>query len=347
MSKMTAAVFFAPHDLRLEEVDIPIAGPGEVVVRVRAAGICGTDVRIYNGAKKVKAPVIIGHEFAGEITQVGADENGFQVGDRVVVEPLIPCGRCPLCLLGRRNICIQRPTIGYEYDGAFAPYVRIPASGVASGNIIRISDRLSFEDAAIAEPVAACMNGIDRCNFDIGSTALILGGGPIGLIHLQLAKAAGALRVFLSEPDKERRQIALALGAEEVFDPTKDDVVNKIKSLTNGLGTDVSIVASGAPAAIETGMASLRKGGTLNLFAGSPPNSLVNFDPNKIHYGEITITGSSGHTAYQMQRAVRAIENSTVNAKMLITHKFLLSEISKALQAKQELTGLKHIIVME
>jgi L-iditol 2-dehydrogenase len=346
MAKMPAAVFYAPGDIRLEEIEAPEAGPGEIVVRVRAAGICGTDVRIMKGGKKVAAPIVIGHELAGEISALGEGVSGFQLGDRVTVEPVIPCGKCALCLRGRRNICLTRPTIGYEYDGAFAKYVRVPASGVAAGNVIPLPEGISFEEAAIAEPLAAVVNGIDRCNIQLGDTVLILGAGPIGLAHLQLSRAAGATHVYVSEPNDERRQTTLQFGADGVINPLSEDVVARAKAWTGGVGVDVVIVAAGVPAAMEAGLKALRKGGVFNIFAGSPPNSTFALEPNVVHYGELIVTGSSGHTAAHMKRAVDLITSGVIDAKRLITHRFQLSEIQEALGARQALTGLKHVVVM-
>jgi L-iditol 2-dehydrogenase len=346
MAKMPAAVFYAPQDIRHEEVDVPAISDGEVLLRVHAAGICGTDVRIMKGGKKVAAPIIIGHEMAGDVAAVGSGVTDVKVGDRVTVEPVIPCGHCALCLMGRRNICLTRPTIGYEYDGAFAQYVRIPATAVAAGNIVPLPDGLSYEEAAIAEPLAACVNGIDRSNIQLGDTVLVLGAGPIGLVHLQLSRASGATRVFVSEPDAERRKTALEFGADEVVDPLNEDLVAKAKGWTNGLGADVVIVASGVPAAMERGMRAVRKGGTFNIFAGSPPNSTFACDPNLVHYSELMVTGSSGHTAAHVRRALSLISSGVLDAKRLITHRFQLDQIGEALGARQALVGLKHVVVM-
>ncbi|MDA8219519.1 MAG: zinc-dependent dehydrogenase [Dehalococcoidales bacterium] len=346
MAKMPAAVFYAPQDIRLEEVDIPAIGDGEILVRVRAAGICGTDVRIMKGGKKVAAPIIIGHEMAGDVAALGAGVQGFAAGDRVTIEPVIPCGKCPLCLMGRKNICLTRPTIGYEYDGAFAKYVRIPASAIAAGNVIKLPDAISYEEAAIAEPLAAVVNGIDRCHIQLGDTVLVLGAGPIGLAHLMLSRHAGATHVYISEPNDARRQTALEFGADKVINPMTEDVVAKAKEWTGNLGVDVVIVASGVPAAMEAGMRALRKGGTFNIFAGSPPDSHFACEPNLIHYGELTVTGSSGHTAWHMRRAVDLISTGAIDAKRLITHRFQLNEIGEALGARQALTGLKHVVLM-
>jgi L-iditol 2-dehydrogenase len=343
---MPAAVFYAPQDLRLEQVDVPSAGPGEAVIRVRAAGICGTDVRIMKGGKKVAAPIIIGHELAGDVAEVGEGVTAVKAGDRVTVEPVIPCGHCVLCQKGRANICLTRPTIGYEYDGAFANYVRVPATAVRAGNIVKLPDGMSFEEAAIAEPLAACVNGNDRTNVQLGDTVLILGAGPIGLVHLQLSRASGATRVMVSEPNDERRQTALDFGADAVINPMTEDVVAKAKEWTDGVGVDAIIVASGVPAAMEAGIRAVRKGGVFNIFAGSPPHSTFPLEPNLVHYGELIVTGSSGHTADHLRRAVDLINRGVIDAKRLITHRFELDQIVDALGARQALEGLKHVVVM-
>jgi L-iditol 2-dehydrogenase len=346
VAKMPAAVFYGPSDIRLQKVDIPTITEGEVLVRVRAAGICGTDVRIMEGGKKVAAPLIIGHEMAGDIAAVGAGVGGLSVDERVTVEPVIPCGRCPLCLRGRRNICVTRPTIGYDYNGSFATYMRVPATAVAEGNVISLPENLSYEEAAVAEPLAACVNGIDRCNIMLGDTVLIMGAGPIGLAHLALSRAAGASRVFVSEPKDERRQSAMEFGADGVIDPKREDLVGHVRQWTDGLGVDVVIVAIGAPSAMETGVRALRKGGILNIFAGSPPDSHFSCDPNLVHYGELILTGSSGHTAGHMRRAVDLMSRGVIPAKRLITHRFQLEDIVDALDARKALAGLKHVVVM-
>ncbi len=346
MAKMKAAVFHGPQDLRLEEIDLPVAGPSEVIVRVRAAGICGTDVRIMKGTKKVKTPIVIGHELAGEVSEVGKGVTDVTVGDRVTVEPVIPCGKCLLCKKGRANICLTRPTIGYEFDGSFAEYVRIPEIAVRAGNIVKLPDGMPFEHAAIAEPLAACVNGIDITNIHLGDTVLVLGAGPIGLVHLQLARAAGATRVFMSEPNETRRQMARDFGADAVIDPMSEDVAAAAKAWTDGVGVDAIIVASGVPAAMESAIRGVRKGGVFNIFAGSPPESKFGLDPNLVHYGEMIVTGSSGHTSDHLRRAVDLINRGIIDADKLITHRFELSQIAQALDARQALEGLKHVVTM-
>jgi|Deesub1362A_J573_1020465.scaffolds.fasta_scaffold00062_115 L-iditol 2-dehydrogenase len=346
MTTMHAAVFYGPSDLRLQEVEVPAIGEGEILLRVRAAGICGTDVRILKGAKRIIPPRIIGHEVAGEIVEVGPGVEGLHVGQRVAVEPIIPCGRCPLCLKGRRNICLTRPTLGDHYDGAFASYVRVPATAVAAGNVVPLPPNLSYEEGAFAEPLAACINGIDRCSIHLGDTVLILGAGPIGLVHLLLSRAAGAGRIFVSEPHTERRSIALELGADEVMDPLKEGVVDRVRRWTDGLGADVVIVAIGAPAAMESAIEAVRKGGVVNIFAGSAPDARFPCDPNRIHYGEIALTGSSGHTADHLRRALELMSQGSLDARRLITHRFDFHEIHRALAAREALEGLKHVVIL-
>ena len=181
---MKAAVFLSPSHIELQEVKRPKIGPGEVLIKVKAAGICGTDARILKGSKKIPAPRIIGHEFAGEIQEVGEENEEWKPGDRVTVEPIIACGKCYCCLRGRFNICLTRPTIGYEYDGAFAEFVRIPSEAVDRGNLIRLPDDVSFEDAAFAEPLSACIQGNERARIRKGDRVWIMGDGPIGLTHV-------------------------------------------------------------------------------------------------------------------------------------------------------------------
>ena len=195
---MKAAVLRGPNDLALTTIATPQAGAGDLVLRVRAATVCGTDLRILTGKKTkgVRFPSVIGHEFAGVVVEAGADVVGWRVGDRVCVDPVVPCRACAYCKSGRENVCLNRQAIGYEFDGAFAEYVRVPAIALQSGNVFRVPDGMDFEAAALAEPLACCLNGFRNADVRLGDTVLVLGAGPIGLMHAALAKSAGVRQVL-------------------------------------------------------------------------------------------------------------------------------------------------------
>lgn len=343
---MKAALFTAPNEMVMTEVPTPEAGPGELLVRVRAATVCGTDIRIYRGKKTkgVRRPSVIGHEFAGDVVALGAGVQDFAVGDRVSVEPVIPCHKCAYCKNGMENLCANRTAIGYEFEGAYAEFVRIPATAVAGGHVYKLSDKLAYEHAALAEPLGCCLNGQENAQVSLGDVVLILGAGPIGLMHVQLAKAAGARQVIVSEPAEHRRNMAGALGATLLVDPLSEDLEATVKAATDGLGADVCIVAIGVPALASQALGLVRKGGRVNLFAGFTKDVLSSMDVNLIHYNELVVTGSSALTRFHYEQALGLIESGAVKVKELITHSFPLEQINEALQAAESGVGIKVVI---
>jgi L-iditol 2-dehydrogenase len=267
METMKALVFHAPGNMVLQDCPVPQIAPDEALVKVRFAGVCGTDSRIYKGTKKIDAPRITGHEFAGDVVALGSAVGGFSVGDRVTAYPMIACGTCYVCRSGRTNICANRITLGYELDGGFATFVKIPAAAIAKGNLIRLPDGVSYEEGAASEPLTAAYNGIRRSNLMPGQTVLIVGAGPIGLFHTQLGKAEGAGLVVVSEPQAEKRALAKELGADAVIDPSTENVQKRVKELTDGIGMDIVLADVGVPKVVEEAVEYLRKGGTYVISA--------------------------------------------------------------------------------
>ena len=346
---MKAAVFLSPSQIELQEVEIPKIGPREALIRVKAAGICGTDARIFKGNKKIPAPRIIGHEFAGEIQEVGGEVKEWRVGDRVTVQPIIACGRCHCCLRGRFNICLTRPTIGYEYDGGFAEFVRIPGEAIDRGNMIKLPDDVSFEDAAFSEPLSACVHGNEKARIRKGDRVWIMGDGPIGLTHVQLAALSGAGTIILSGTDPEKLRLGGKLGAHHLIQIPQQDPLAEVKALTEGEGVEVAITAASASRLIEDALqgGGLKKGGLLLIFAGVPPESLARIDPNRVHYQEYTITGSSGHSIENMRQAVALIHSRSFRVNPLISHRLPLEQVIEGIQMKERLEGLKHLIILD
>ncbi len=346
MAEMRASTYHGPEDLRISKVEVPSINSREILVRVKKAAVCGTDVRIYHG--RFRVPItpgrIIGHEFSGDIVEVGSEVDGFKEEGKVTARPIMNCSKCPYCLKGRVNLCLTRPTLGYEYDGAFAEYIRIPEAAIRSGNLFEIPDNLSYEEGALAEPLAACLNGFERSNVEVGSTVTILGAGPIGLIHLQLAKLGGARKVIMTDLFEERLDTAKKLGASLTINSRNEDPSKIVKDETEGLGADVAIVAVGATKAIEQALKTVKKGGTVNLFGGSPTGSTINIDPNPIHYGELIVTGSSGSTPHHQSKALRLMSRGQIRMKPLITHDLPLERTVEAIKMKEKGEGLKHLL---
>lgn len=343
---MKALVFYGPEDCRVVDVEKPKIDSGEVLVRVKYAGVCGTDVRIYKGTKKIDAPRIIGHEFAGDIAEIGAGVTKYSVGERVTVYPVIFCGQCYACRDGRKNICLNRTTLGYQFDGGFAEYVRIPGKAVADGNIVRLPDNVSYEEGATSEPVCAAYNGIVRANIKEGDDIVILGAGPIGLCHTMLSKTKKAGRIIVSEPNAEKRELALEFGADHAIDPTGSSVSleKEVFKLTNDKGADVVFVDVGRAEVIEGGFALLKKGGTYILFAGCPEGTEITIDPNVIHYKEICFTGASASTPEYLTEVLGLISSKQINVGSLITDVMPLADWEKAIKMKLHYQGSKTLL---
>ena len=280
---MKAARLHAPNDLRLDRVPDPTPEPGDLIVRVHAATVCGTDVRIVTGRKTagIRYPAILGHEFAG--TVVASRTPLFAAGDPVCVDPAIACGTCACCQRGLENLCLNLVAMGYELDGAFAEYIRVPAAGVASGNVVPMPADLSFAEAALAEPLACVINGQDKVGLCRGDVVAVLGAGPIGLLHVALARLSGARRILVSEPNPTRRQAALAAGADIAVDPAVDDVEAAVRALSDGLGADVAIAAIGVTALAALALRLVRPRGRISLFAGFARGETASLDVNLLH----------------------------------------------------------------
>ncbi|MDR4949754.1 zinc-dependent dehydrogenase [Neobacillus cucumis] len=343
---MKAAIFYGPNELKLEEINKPEINEHEVLVKVKVSAVCGTDVRIFEGKKTkgVRTPSVIGHELVGVIQEVGDQVKGYFEGERVGIMPVIPCGKCYYCLNGRENVCANRTAIGYEFDGGFAEYVRIPRTALEAGNLVKIPDHISFEQAVVTEPLACCLNGQRKANVKMGDVVVVIGGGPIGLMHVQLAKIAGAKSIILSEPIDHRREKGLIAGADYAIDPTKDSLEDLVLSETDGLGADVVLMAIGIPFLVNSSAKLLKKGGTLNLFAGFTNGVLSEIDPNVIHYNEININGTSSLTRSDYHKSLSLIASGQINTEVITTTGYSLEDIEQAIEDVKNGKGMKTII---
>ena len=341
---MRALYFYGPKDLRVEEVPIPVINQDELLVRVSFAGVCGTDNRIYQGTKKIPGPRIIGHEFSGVLAEIGENVPDFSVGEHVTVYPMISCGECYACQSGRKNICVNRTTIGYEIDGGFAQYVKIPKEAIQMGNVLKVSTNLDEKVVSITEPIAAALNGIKRANIQKGDSVVIIGAGPIGLFHVQLAKLKEPGQLIVIEPDPEKREIAIQLGATVTINPFEEMPDSRIKELTSGSGADVVIIDVGIPKLIEESIEYVKKGGTYVIFAGCPHDSKITIDPNVIHYKEINLTGSSASTPEIQREVLGLVESGQIDVSRLISEVVPLDDWERALEMKNSYQKIKVII---
>ncbi|MGI6083960.1 MAG: zinc-dependent dehydrogenase [Acetivibrionales bacterium] len=343
---MKAVILSGPNQFAPGTIEKPIPGSGDVVIRMRATAICGTDIRILEGKKTkgVRYPSVIGHEMCGEISEIGSEVSGFAIGDRVSVANVIPCGNCSSCLGGRENACLNRKALGYEFDGGFAEYVLIPRIALQSGNVVKLPDSVSYEEGALIEPLSCCIRGLKNAGTKFGDTVLIVGAGPIGLMHMQLAKIAGAFKTIVSEPNAYRLATAKKLGADVVVDPNNENLEEIVMRETDGLGADVIILAIGVPAMVNQCLKLCKRGGSVNLFAGFSGTGESTIEANLIHYNELNVNGSTAYRRIDYLEAARMVAAQRINLKELVTHKFTIDEFDKAYNVAKSGEGLKIVI---
>lgn len=340
---MLAAVFGGPGELDVKEVETPGAEAGEVLVRVGANTVCGTDVRILRGEKTsgIVSPVVLGHELAGHVAEVGDGVEGYQVGAPVVMAPAMACLHCYFCRRGLENLCVEKRIMGNIVDGGLAEYVRIPAGAVRAGNLFVAREDLPSEHLALAEPLACCLNGREKYRVEVDDTVLILGAGPIGLFHLQLALLAGARTVMVSNRSEDRRASARELGAHVTIDPSSEDLEEVVGEHTGGLGADVCVVCVGKPDLVNDALRATRKGGRVNVFAGLAGAGWSEVEANLIHYNELTVTGASDSRRRDYDTAIRMIESGRIDAERMVTHRFPLGDTQKAIETAAGGEGIK------
>jgi L-iditol 2-dehydrogenase len=326
---MRVVRFHAPGDVRIEEAPEPTAGSGEVKLRVRACSTCGTDVKIFKfGHHHIVPPRIMGHEIAGEIVEVGEGVVGFAPGDRVQVIAAIPCGQCAECRRGRMTVCPNQESMGYHYEGGFAEYLVVPAKVLAVDGLNRIPDTVSFAEASVAEPLACVLNGQTLARVGEGDDVVVMGSGPIGCLHVRLARARGAARVFLVDINTERLHLAAGLvHPDATVSSAQVDVVDEIGKLTDGRGADVVITAAASGAAQEQAIAMAARQGRISFFGGLPKdNPVIACDSNLVHYRELTIVGANGSNPSHNAQALRLIASGAVPVADLITHRLPLEQ---------------------
>lgn len=335
---MIAAVFRGPGRFAVEAVPEPSCPPGGLLLGISACAVCGSDVRIVAaGHHQITPPQVLGHELVGTILE--SDSVDWPVGRRVTVAPAIGCGACRFCRAGQTNRCPSLRTIGYQFAGAFAERMAVPAEAVAQGHVLAVPDDLPDELAALTEPLACCLNGQELVGLKAGETVVIVGCGPIGLMHALLARAAGA-RVLLVEQRPERLAHAVTMGLGEAVEPAD------LRARTDG-GADVVIVAAPSPAAQAACLEWLAPGGRASYFGGLPPGaSMVTLDTNRIHYPELTVVGAHGSTAAQNRRALALLSGVLMSdAARLVTHRFTLEQVAEAVEAARVGEALKAVVV--
>jgi L-iditol 2-dehydrogenase len=327
---MKAALLYGVKDLRVEETIKPEVDAGEILVKVKAATTCGTDLKIFQRGYVegvIKLPTVFGHEWAGDVVEVGEGVTWLKKGMRVRAGNSSPCLRCRMCQKEKYNLCED---MMWLWD-AYAEYIRVPAR-IVTLNTQEIPPHVTYEEAAVTEPLACVLHGIEEAGVRLGDTVAIVGAGPIGLLHLLSAKKMGAGRLIISDTVDERLKLAQKIGADETINAKNKDTVEETKRLTDGYGADVVIEAIGLPATWEQALKMVRKGGTVLEFGGCPPGTEIRVSTEQLHYGETTILGAFHTTPAHFRKALNLIASGTINVKPLITRKMKLDQIKEAFE---------------
>lgn len=344
MRRMKAARLHGKEDLRVENVKIPNLGGGELLLRVEAATICALDTRAYKyGDGRVKLPRILGHEFAGTVEKVGrALQPIYERGLRVTVNPNMFCGRCEHCVRGRHELCKNRYAIGVDVDGAFAEYLKIPEEASRNGLIFPLPETVSYEEGALVEPLSACLHGQLFAPIKLGDVVTVIGAGPIGVMHVMLAKALGASKVIACDIVENRLIKAKEFGADFTINSSRESLVEKVMEYTDGHGSDLTIVAVSSPEAQRDSLSIAAEEGRVNFFGGLPAGKEnVPLNTNLIHYKEIRVFGTFAQSIEEYSQSLKLITQKKFPLSKLVTHKYDLEEIDEAFKKAISGEGLK------
>jgi L-iditol 2-dehydrogenase len=348
---MLAATYTQGDRFRVEEVPVPSIEPDEVLLQVKASSICGTDMRIIQHGHRKLAPgtrIVLGHEFAGVLVKVGSRVKGYQEGQRVGIAPNIGCGRCDMCARGCPNMCPDYTAFGISFDGAHTEYVRIPANAIAQGVLIPLSEKMSWLEASLIEPLSCVVNGNRASRIALGDTVVIFGAGPIGLMHVFLAHCAGASQVFLADPDLKRIEYAKQICSFVALQGRMDEIREQIRMQTEGRGVDVAITACSVPSVQQDALTLLAPFGRLCLFGGLPRDSeSIAINSNLIHYKNLYVTGVSGGSPMDFRIAQRMISAGKVPVGKLVSHTIPRSDIETAFNLSSNGTARMKVVISD
>jgi len=346
---MLAAVYHGANDLRMEERPVPAIAPGELLVKVDSASICATDIRILQGSHRKFPPGTVripGHEIVATIVAAGPRvRDRFKQGQRVFIAPNIGCGTCSQCRRGKNNLCPDYQAFGITMDGAFADYMRVSGDAVEQGNVIPMPQNLDAAATALAEPFSCVIHGQDALSIRPSDIVLIQGAGPIGLMHLMLARMLGASKIIVSDVSPVRLAMAEKLGADRVINASELPICEAVLSETSGVGADVVIVATAVHGALEQAVGAAAIGARINFFAGLPKEQPhIRLDANAIHYRELIVTGTTGCSTADCRRAAELVTSGKIDLAPLVSARFSLADAPLAFDAARDKTSLKIVI---
>jgi L-iditol 2-dehydrogenase len=343
---MYAAVLEAQDKLVVQEMARPLIDDDSALLQVESVAICGSDVRIlHHGNPRVVPPAIMGHEAAGIIVETGKNVRRVHEGDRIALGADVPCGQCSWCRNGLGNNCPINYAVGYQISGAFTQYMALNRMLLEEGPVTLFSEKLSFDEAALAEPLACAINGLELCSMSLGKTVAIIGMGPIGCMMIDLARVMGATKVIAAQRSRGRMELARQYEADVYIATEEEDLVERCSEETNGEGPDVVVTTCGSIESHEQAIDMVAHRGYVNLFGGLAKDTRpLNVLSNTIHYKECFVTGSHGSTPRQHAMAVELIEAGMVRVNPLITHRFPLTRIHDAFEAMESRQGMKIIV---
>lgn len=344
---MKAAVFHGPGVVKVDDVPVPAIGPEDLLVAVRAASICGTDLRIAtyghfklpDGQRRV-----LGHETAGVVVEVGAAVRDFTVGDRVSITPNIGCGHCRFCRQGLNNMCADYEAFGITLDGGFQEYLRVPGFAVQRGNVFRLPDGVTFEEAALVEPFSCCLRGQSVLGVGRDDVVVIVGAGPIGIFHTLLAKLSGAAAVIVANRSPQRLRRAREAGADVTVLTTGADLADVVREHTGGRGADVVVTCVSDPAVQTQAVEMLATHGRLNFFSGLGRGGAVDIDTNRVHYRGLVLTGTTGSSNADYDRALALVADGRVDLGRFVSRTFDIERIDEAMDHASSGAGMKAMI---
>jgi len=339
---MKTAVYYGPDDIRIEDTPKPKIGSDEILVEMKACGICGSDLMDWYLRNRV--PLVLGHEPAGVIVEAGEKVKNFKVGERVFVHHHVACLTCHYCLRGDHTMCEKfRQT--HIHPGGFAEYFKVPAPNLQI-DTLKIPNNVSFEEATLTEPVACCLRAITKCKVQLGDTVVVIGAGPSGIIHTMLSRILGARQIIVSDLVKYRLEAAKRFGANLAINPRNESLVEKVKEVTDGMGADIVVVTAPNVKVLSEAMDVCRKGGTLCIFAPTPPTEYIQVSPHRLFFSEIKVIPSYSTSHIETRAALKLISSGRIKAKELITHRFPLNRTKEAFETAAKSKECLKVVVL-